>query len=132
MHGKKIIACSKKQQNHTQRLMQQSSRAAVISLAIETDRTFELQRDLEASNHIQSERLTSLADRSHYRNKFTSYKGKGVLGLLAIATSLGLAASCLLLEFLPSEILTRIDNNPIRLPRIEKQLNPTPNFKDQL
>jgi hypothetical protein len=91
----------------------------------------DLRRDVDnllALNRNQSEQLTSLANRLQHQKQSVTYGG--IFSLLALMTSLGVAASWLLLEFLPPEILTRINgrvnNNAIRLQRIERQLNTSP------
>lgn len=91
----------------------------------------DLRRDLDnllALNRNQNEQLTYLANQLQHEKKSITYGG--IFSLLAIATILGVAASWLLLEFLPPEILTRINgrvnSNAIRLQRIERQLNISP------
>jgi len=143
MNDKNIAESSFESQNHpnlTIKHTQEPSSVAPTTSKVRVERVqnietepSDLRRDLDnlvALNRNQSEQLTYLANRLQHEKKSVTYGG--IFSLLAIATILGVAASWLLLEFLPPEIFTRINgrvnNNAIRLQRIERQLNTTPNL----
>ncbi|AFY76990.1 hypothetical protein Ple7327_1622 [Pleurocapsa sp. PCC 7327] len=91
----------------------------------------ELRRDLNdllQINRDQSEQLTRLAERLQHEKKRVTYRG--IFSLLVVIAILAVAANWLLFQFFPPGILTRINgrvnNNEIRLQRIERQLNTIP------